>query len=158
MASEYMALSGIDAAGKKSQLLAMIMLQNCKLDENTWNSITIQFVGNADRRMQVEKAISTPISVAPNSLNDIKRQVADLQSSLNKNLRVLTGDADAVVHGSSGDVAEMNVAAQSIASALMFCSPESYTSSKNPEIFLDDPPQIPLRKLRSSLTSLASKI
>ena len=50
LASEYMTLAGILADGKDSQMIAMILLQNAKLDENTSNDITIQLVAKADSR------------------------------------------------------------------------------------------------------------
>lgn len=145
-----MSLAGIDATGKDSQLLAIVMLQNFKLDESTWNSLTIQLVGNSDRRMQVEESAPTSLTVTRTRLDDIKRQVLDLHTNLSEDLRALTCDIAAVYQGSSSDVAAIKKAAQSVANPIkVFVIPpavETYNSSKNSKIFLND-----LHKALSSL-------
>lgn len=45
-----MALAGISANGNDSQLIAMMLLQNEKLDGNTSNAITIQLVAKEEAR------------------------------------------------------------------------------------------------------------
>ena len=74
-----MVLAGMKATGKGSQLLAMILLQNCNLDESTWNLLTIQLVGKAERRIQSELEQPSHISIMHPTLKDIQHQVEELQ-------------------------------------------------------------------------------
>ncbi len=156
LASEYMALAGMDATGKDSQLLAMVLLQNCNLDESTFNSLTIQLVGNAERRMQEEARRPSTISVTRNNLEVLQRQVQDLQKKLQESLQPVTGDAGAAHQASATAVGSIKAGAQSIFSAIdRALTPSADTSSsdsKNPEIFLDD-----VHKALSSLDAPSSQ-
>lgn len=62
--------------------------------------------------MQVEAVKPTSITVARSRLDDIERQVADLQTSLKDKLHALTGDAKAVLQVSSDEVAGLKAKAQ----------------------------------------------
>ena len=44
LASEYMALTGMDATGKNLMLSAFVLLQNCNLDEETLIHLQLKYL------------------------------------------------------------------------------------------------------------------
>ena len=78
-----MTLAGISADGKDSQMIAMILLQNAKLDENTSNAIIIQLVAKADsRKVSNASGANACIKVPMSMITNLKGCIKDISSAL----------------------------------------------------------------------------
>jgi len=73
LASVYMSLVGISSTTSDSQLLAMVLLQNAKLDKNTNNAIKIQLITQASQRPKDKDTVQ--YTVSQKSCDDLETAV-----------------------------------------------------------------------------------
>lgn len=150
--SEYMALVGISANGEDSQLIAMVLLENSKLDENTINAMTIQLVAKAALRKKTNMEYEDIAKLSTATIRELKQKIV-----ADKNVTDTTGI------GSEGETASSSDRIKSIGEKLDvivealdgLVSHDSCSSDKPgaaPEIFLDD-----VHKALSTLKSTSVK-
>ena len=78
-------------------MIAMILLQNAKLDENTSNAITIQLVAKADsRKVSNASGANAYIKVPMSMITNLKGCIKDISSTLNEKMGEAT-DSEAPV-------------------------------------------------------------
>lgn len=154
LASEYMALAGISANGKDSQLIAMVLLQNAKLDENTSNAITIQLVAKAEARKRdaLELQGNSVVKLSEATILDLKQKVEAAKNATD--IVVQGNEAEAVPSidhiRSIGE--KIDIALDAIKGLVSVDSCSSGTPSNAPEIFLDD-----VHKALSTLKTTTTK-
>jgi len=146
LASEYMSLAGVSATEQESQLMAMVMLQNARLPQDTQNAVKLQLVTQSQQKSQQSaiKPISVPKEVLEELSRKIKAVIDDLK--LADTLTVEGGNEDEVVEVRSISLADYENIQDSLATVLevpdsqLAKSHQSSSASRETtsKIYLDD--------------------
>ena len=157
LASEYMTLAGIAATGKDSQMLAMVLLQNARLDENTSNAITIQLVAKAESRKSATAASQVgTVKVNVSTMNGFKSAANGLASDITDKLDEAGQDAPVLTSEFATGVADKAKALANDINTLLTPDTLAMTPNSAPEVFLDDVHKA-LSTLKSSIVKKPSK-
>ena len=98
LACEYMTLSGISVNGKESQLIAMVLLQNAKLDVNTSNAITIQLVSKAEARKANSSSTTDTVTARRDTVSSMKDMLNSMKDRLSRQVGEAPGGATSYIY------------------------------------------------------------
>ena len=139
LASEYMTLSGISVNGKESQLIAMVLLQNSRLDVNTSNAITIQLVAKADSRKDMATRISDIITARRDEMASLKTTLDTMKHRLAQQMNNADEAATSITMQDAKDFEmDINNLMETVCGFLDAETTEAASNRNAPEILLDD--------------------